>query len=571
MKKIFVLALIAALIASGLFFFFKGEKKSLTTPTAFIPEDVLVCITQKDLGRMLDDFKKSRLGKTFGQIDFVKMAEDMGVPQESITSLKKGQDDTNDFLNGPIFKEIFNNEFTIALLPVQAPNLENLTGRIEEHLLLIAKPGHGTQLIDLLTSGLVKVANQTSVSYGSHTIKLSQLEKGRTLAAISVQDLVLIAFDERIIRESLDCYDKKKRSLQDNEGFLKLRETFKDPVSFSYFGMESLQKQMGMLLEKTDLKQKDLLKDVWRKWSGLQAAGYGVWREAGRIRDKGVFVVDNEKLDPALRNFYATPSEKNASLAIVPQNVLAYYWTNTMDFPAYWKMYLQRSDFSQQKIDAIREGAKRQLGTDIETILGLLDKQCGLMVQDGEGKRFFPVPDFSMFVRLKDSNRLSTLAQKFLKNNALQVQTQDYKGVQITSMAAFPQGGLMPVYMIHDQYLVAASSMAMIKQIIDTMKEGHGLVENPRFQKVSSGLLDENNSVGYLRIGEMMHAVKGLVGWGRAIVAIQGQGNARKTAIVIDRLVNPLLDGLSMYSDFGLRSRIAPDQILVESTTVIEN
>ena len=166
---------------------------------------------------------------------------------------------------------------------------------------------------------------------------------------------------------------------------------------------------------------------------------------------------------------------------------------------------------------------------------------------------------------------MSTLAQKFLKNNALQVQTQDYKGVQITSMAAFPQGGLMPVYMIHDQYLVAASSMAMIKQIIDTMKEGHGLVENPRFQKVSSGLLDENNSVGYLRIGEMMHAVKGLVGWGRAIVAIQGQGNARKTAIVIDRLVNPLLDGLSMYSDFGLRSRIAPDQILVESTTVIEN
>ena len=571
MKKIVILFLVVALMATGLFFLLKAEKKTVATPAAFISEDVLVCFTQKDLGRMLDDFKKSRLGKTFSQIDFVKMAEDMGLPQENISFLKKGQDETNDFVNGPIFKELFNNEFTVALFPIDTSSLENPAGRIEEHLLMIAKPEHGTQLINLLTSGFMKVVNQTSVLYGKYTIKLFQLEKGRTLAAIAVQDLVLIAFDERIIRDSLDRYDKKKRSLNDNEGFLKLRPLFKDPVSFSYFGMESLQKQMEILLEKTDLKQKDLLKDAWRKWSGLQAAGYGVWREADGSRDKGVFIVDNAKLDPALRNFYATPSEKNASLAIVPQNVLAYYWTNTMDFPAYWKMYRQGSGFSQKKIDAIREDAKRQFGMDIETILGLLDRQCGLMVQDGEGKRFLPVPDFSMFVKLKDSNRVSELVRNFLKNNGIPVQTQDYKGVGISSMAAFSQGGLMPVYVIHDQYLIVASSMGMIKQIIDTMKEGHGLADNPRFQKVSTGLLDVNNSVGYLRVGDMMRATKGMVGWGRAVIAIQDQGSAKNSEIVIDRLVNPLLDGLSMYSDVGLRSRIDPNQILIESTTVIEH
>jgi hypothetical protein len=571
MKKIVVLSLVVALMATGLFFFFTRERKNAATPATFISEDVLVCFTQKDLGRMLDDFKKSRLGKTFAQIDFVKVAEDMGLPQENILFLKKGLDETNDFLKSPIFKEIFNNEFTVALFPMDMSSFEKPVGNIQEHLLLIAKPEHGTQLINLLTSGIVKVVNQTSVPYGNYTIKLFRLEKGETLAAIAVQDLVLIAFDERIIQDSLDRYDKKKRSLNDNEGFQKLRPMFKDSASFSYFGTESLQKQMEMLLEKTDLKQKNLLKEAWRKWSGLQAAGYGVWREADKIRDKGVFVVDNAKLDPALRDFYATPSEKNTSLAIVPQHVLAYYWTNTMDFPTYWKMYLQGSGFSQQKIDAIRKGSKRHFGMDIETILGLLDKQCGLMVQDGEGKRSLPVPDFSMFVRLKDSYQLSGLARNFLKNNGLQVQTQDYKGVQISSMAAFSQGGLMPVYLIHNQYLVVASSVVMIKQIIDTMKEGHGLADNPRFQKVSAGLLDENNSVGYLRVGEMMHAVKGIVGWGRAIIAIQDRGGAKKAEIVIDRLVNPLLDGLSMYSDFGLRSRINPNQIFVESTTVVEH
>ena len=47
-----------------------------------------------------------------------------------------------------------------------------------------------------------------------HTIKRFQLEKERTLIAVAVQDLVLMALDERIIHESLDRYDRKKKSLE---------------------------------------------------------------------------------------------------------------------------------------------------------------------------------------------------------------------------------------------------------------------------------------------------------------------------------------------------------------------
>ena len=570
MKKIFILFVVVVLISTCIFFFLKRGSKNRVDPSAFIAEDALVSFTQKDLGHVLEDLKNSRLGQTFAQMDLVKMAEDMGIPEENISRIKTGQDEANKFFQGPLFKEIFKNEFTVALFPVDSSSLHNPAGSIEEHLLLISRPEHGVQLINLLTSGFLKILNQTSVPYGTHTIRVFQLEKGRALSAVTVQDLVLIAFDERIIRDSLDCFDKKKRSLGDNEDFQKLRAMFIDPLSFSYISLKSLHRQMEVLIEKTDLQRKDLLKDAWGKWSGLQAAGHGVWRENGRILEKGVFVVDKTKLDPSLKNFYATPPEKNSSLAIVPRNVLAYYWTNTMDFSTYWNMYLQRSSFSRQKIEAIREGTKRQFGMDMETILGLLDKQCGLMIQDGVGKRFFPVPDVSLFVRLKDSRPLEELSRNFMKNNPLQMQIKEYKGVDVTSLSAFAQGGLMPVYAIHDQYLIVASSMSMMEQILDTMKEGHGLAENPRFRKVSAGLLDENNSVGYIRIGDLLHTIKGLVGWGRAIIAIQDRRNAKNAEIVIDRLVNPLLDALSMYSDFGLRSRIDPNQVLIESTTLVE-
>jgi hypothetical protein len=569
MKKLLALSLVVAVIAACFFFFFNGERKGRVTPAVFLPEDVLVCLTQKDLGRLLDDFKESRLGKTFTLIDLVRMAEDMGLPEEDRLMFKKVQEEGNAFLKGPIFKEIFSNEFSVALLPLDMQNLETPV-RMEEHLLLIAKPEHGTQLVNLLTSGFIKVQNQTNVPYGKHTIKRFQLEKEKTLATVAVQDLVLMALDERIIHDCLDRYDRKKRALGDNDTFQKLRASFEKPVFFSYFGMESLKKQMEMLLEKMDIKQKDILRDELKKWSGLRVAGYGVWRETDRIRDKGVFLVEHEKLDPILKNLYGTPPEKNSTLAIVPQRVLAYYWTNTLDLLTYWKMYQDGSVQKQEKIDGIRKAAKKQSELDIETILGLLDKQCGLMIKDTDAKRFVPIPDFSIFMRLKDSNRFSELARNVLKNNGLQVQVQNYKDININSMAGFSQGGLLPVYAIHDQYLFVASSMAMIKEIIDTIKDGHGLADNPDFQKVNSGLLEENNSVGYVRVGDLMRAVKGMVNWGRTMVAIQDQESTKKMEILIDRLVNPLLDSLSMYSVFGMRSRIAPNQIIIESATIIE-
>jgi hypothetical protein len=569
MKKLFTLSLVVAVIAIGFFFFFGREKKGQVTPAVFLSEDVLFCLTQKDLGRMLGDFKESRLGKVLTQMDPVQIAEEIGLPEENKRKLKKAQADASSFLNSPIFKEIFSNEFSVALLPLDISNLEIPLG-IENHLLVVAKPEHGAQLINLLTSGFGKVLNQTSASYGKHSIKRFQLEKEKTLTTVAVQDLVLMSLNEQIIHESLDRYDGKKRSLDDSDSFRKLRASFEEPVFFSYFGMESLKKQMEILIGKVDLKQKDVLRDELKKWNGLRVAGYGVWREADRAKDKGIFIVDNEKLDPTLKNLYGTPPEKNATLAYVPQRVLAYYWTNTLDLQAYWKMYLKGSGRNEEEIDGMRKTAIKQSGMDIATILDLFDKQCGLMIKEGDAKRLLPIPDFSIFLRLKDSRRFGELVRNILKNNALQVHAQNYKGIEIMSLSGSSQGGLLPVYALHDQYIFVASSQAMIKEIIDTIKDGHGLADNPDFQKVNSNLLEENNSVGYFRIGDLMHSVKAMVFWGRNMIAVQDQESAKRIEVLLDRLVNPLLDGFSMYSVLGIRSRISPNQILVESATVIE-
>jgi hypothetical protein len=86
---------------------------------------------------------------------------------------------------------------------------------------------------------------------------------------------------------------------------------------------------------------------------------------------------------------------------------------------------------------------------------------------------------------------------------------------------------------------------------------------------MNMGLMDKNNAVVYIRIGDLLETVKELANWGRALLAFRDQEDSRKIGVVMDQILNPLFDGLSTCSDFGLRSRFSHDMITIESTTLI--
>jgi hypothetical protein len=566
MKKILAVSLILIAIAVLLYLVFLRASKTQITSADFLPHDVIACIDQKELENTLQDIKDSRFGKTLAKIDFIQMAEDMKLSEENISIFKKIEKDGREFFNSPVYKEIFSKEFSISLLPFNMEHFDSPAKMVEESLVVIARPEHGVKLTNILTSGFLPTLNQTNVRYGDFSIKNIQLDNNRNLSIVTVKDVVLIATNEKIIIECLDRYQKKKKSLQENESYKKLKELFKNPLFFSYLNLESLQKQLQLM---ENSQKNDNLRDALSKWNGFQSAGYGVWRKDDQIMDKGIFLVQNEKLDPLIKNLYATAPQKNNTLQMVPKNVLAYYWTNTLDFMTYWKIYQNEIERRQDKTGGKQQASKSKAAFELETLLETFDKQCGMMIQNKHGQRFIPLPDFSFYVQLKDSKRFKELAHNLLNKNGIQVQLHTYRDVEITALAGYSQGGLLPVYAIHDNYVVLASSMPMIEEILATMKDGGGLTEHRDFQKINTALLEENNTIGYVRVGDLMQVIKGLVGWGRSLIAVQDQDSMKKAGILIDQLINPILDGLTMYSVLGVRSKIAPNQIAVESTTVI--
>jgi hypothetical protein len=59
--------------------------------------------------------------------------------------------------------------------------------------------------------------------------------------------------------------------------------------------------------------------------------------------------------------------------------------------------------------------------------------------------------------------------------------------------------------------------------------------------------------------------VKEVFSWIGTMIAIQDREAAQRSKILIDKLINPLLDGLAMYSTIGMRSYTEQDSIIIES------
>jgi hypothetical protein len=81
----------------------------------------------------------------------------------------------------------------------------------------------------------------------------------------------------------------------------------------------------------------------------------------------------------------------------------------------------------------------------------------------------------------------------------------------------------------------------------------------------------DTNSVSFIRMAGVVDGIRELVGWGGVILAIQGREAAAKSTALIDGVISPLLDGMTMFSTIATRSRLDEDRIVIESTFQLES
>lgn len=569
MKKV-VLAVVLALCVGVVLIWWQGKEDERVTAADCLPSDILFYAEQHDLTDMYHDFTKSRLGRTFSRIDYPRIAGEIGEAGNVLMEAETFWLKVNAALTAPGFDELFGEECSIALFPANSFAADNPARAIEERLLLIARPRYGVGVVQLIAPLLSKDVKQSTIQYGSHTITRYHIDQNNTVSTAFVGGLLLAGLEERLVRKSLDHYDSKENTLRSNVDFQKLRAGFKGAQLFSYLSIPALLSQgqvLGQALPEAERVEFQALLDQWQGWGG---AAYGGWHEKDLVRDKLEILFNKEQLDERVARLCDVRPGVNDTLGLVPRDSLLYYWTNTLNLPLLWDLYSTGAVQQQsQALDILSLELRESAGVELEDVLGMIGNEFAVIMKD-VGREGIPLPKVSIVVKLNDSEKFLEVFKVLLENADIPVSHKKYNGEEISYWGVAPQGALQPAYASLNDYFIVSNSLDLVQQLVDLhMDSAESLSKSPVMKVFGNGLLKNNNSAAYVHIAKLADSLKDIATWAGSMAVLQGPEVAQNADVLVNQLLLPFLDGVAMYTQFGSRSIIGDESIVLESTTTI--
>ncbi len=587
MKKTGAILGITCILAVALYFLVTVQTAKITAAD-FLPDDVLVSMEQRDLGELYDDFKDSRFGSVLAGIDYVKIATSLELDPAEIDTIKDIRHQLVEFMGSPVFNEFLGREFTLALVPFPAAALEVPEQMTANSLLLISKPRHNTDILELLSSLFTKQLEQTSIQHGQYQLKQFLIEDGMTVTVATIEGYVIAAFNEQLIKESLDRFDSKQNSLAYNQEYMRLRAEFVEAKLFTYISTPALYRQANRWTEDLDQDQKENIQKTIDQWKGWEGLAFGAWKEKNAVRDKAVVLFSKEQLDPLVARMCAVSPVDNKTLAMIPADILGYYWTNTFDMQIFWEIFIREMQGNTQPIAALEQNVKLSTGRELSQLLAMFGSEAAILLKDIATDGFIPLPNGALFVKIEKKDEFEKMVAPLLLQANIPTETEEYKGIKLVSWGVSLHPSLQPVYALHQGYLIMASTMNLIKEIIDSpgdYQEQPGatgaragglsgaLINDSSFQQINEGLhqgLSEvNNSVTFVRFSSLLQMLKELASWGGVMLSMQDRESALKSTVLLEELLLPLLDVLAMYDVMGGRTTIQDDAIILESNMIL--
>ena len=571
MRVVNILLFIVILLV-GLFSLNQDAIKEVQ-PAMFLPADTLIYIEQKNGAESLAGFHNSRLGRIVSSINFTKVLGDAGVESDDIKLVEKVINAAAVLRNDDLFQAILGKRLTLALIGSRdwSPNAASITDYLKSHMLLISRQEERLATIERLLTRYVDVKNITSVPYGRYAIKRIPISSDSSIAATIVDGRLLMSFEERVLRESLDLYDKKKNTLKANPAFVNISREMEGAGQFLYCSVKGLQKVASFLSTTvTDEKELFALHEV-SLLKGVNRFSYGRTHLNKILKNRIIIGLEPETMDKQIRKMVATTPSINDSLPYAAKDVLLYYWSNSLELQAIWEMFRERVGADSDEVKRLQYDIHGLFSYDVNELIEMIGSDVGVIVRENSDELFVPIPDLALLVKLDDTARGADAIKNAVKHLDIELKKGRYKNIEYFSWGLDPKESLQPVYTIHRKYLIIANTLNMLKAIIDTPLNNTRLVAAKGFRELDPGFQTLNNSVCYIDQARSLHRLQEFVGWAGTMLAIQDRDAAEKSKTLIDNLIDPLFWGLGMYEKSAIRTYVRDERIYIESHTKLSN
>jgi len=340
---------------------------------------------------------------------------------------------------------------------------------------------------------------------------------------VRLNDLIVIGIGEKAARLSVDIFKGHEPSLSKDPQFAKIRNHFLKPSSvvgyLNFVKFMSEFKHQGDKLvslgEKTSGNTN--LQDQWEKalarMAGLKAFAFSS-QLTPNIRIDSRLMFDSNDLDAEYSYIYTCSPSENKTINFTPQKVLGYHWNNCLKLDHYWeqiKKELAKTEDTTSKINDFEAG----LGLSVEgDILPAIGDEIGGYIQDIQIGGLFPIPKFLFFVEVANRSKAEGLLKKLEEQPYIMLQDEDYNGTSIKYIALPVGQDVQPGYAFLGNYLLISTSRNLIKESIDVSGNAAlSLKSDPDFKEIDFGLSGKNRSVQFLKVGQVIEKVKGIIGW----------------------------------------------------------
>lgn len=566
MKKFFFIIAAVSCLTGGLLFsrsfFFQQD----LSPEVFLPEDTIVYIHQKKLASWLSGFMETPMGKALRSVNFVEVALDMGLSLDHVESIRTIQDFFYSSGFAHVLQSFVKDDVTLALF-----NEETERGYkkfLLKNLMVIAKVERDWFFNEAARNMVGKKQGYSTALYGGYRVHRISLDKDIRLSVAQVENSMLVALDERTLRQALDRYDRGMANLSENFFFSELNTTSNNADFFGYFSINTLRKRLLGFVGK-DSEFGAHVSQFLAKWQGVAAGGFCSRRNTTMIRNVATLHFNGNNLNSDVEGLLKTPPGTDAFRDVSPEDTLLYYWTNTFDPSSLWDIYKKELQIPKAQARDFENIIAETAGFSFEDLLGLAGDNVHFILRRPSPVDPVPVPNFTMIIALKDREKAKTAMQQFFFQRDIPHKNDRYQGIPFTYWGEGMQKGLQPVYAFHDDALFLSSSIKMQLDVIDTMTGGMGMTSRYQFRQVGEEMRTPSNSFIYVQVHEALEIIKRFVVMAEAMFALQNRQAAHVSEKLVKGLVMPLLDGMKMYSHIAARSIIENGKLTIDSKITI--
>lgn len=572
MKKLLGVLIVAAVIAIAVIVGLKLIAPKEVVMAEILPQDVSFYYSIQNLETIWKNIKTSNFWREFSNL---KLLQDIQIASGLQDLKNQFKENVGVELTEENFLKLTGREFVVAIIPAE----QNAPPKI----LLLSRGKNKQTLTDIVNPIIdkVKQGDPTKIEEIQHEgktishIKSASADQPDIYIAL-LDNILIVGIGDTIanIKTTIDISaGANKKSLAESENYKKI------------IGLVGEKKELAGLFYMDFTKMKKYLQGLTlpgpegtptQVTTGMETLNYvGGWTEIKDGLITKLYVYPNtEALTPEMKKMWEAEPQIPATLRFVPENVLLYIASSTLDLATIWNMWqtnlkAQAPEQAQPILDNITN-FETEWAIDIENdILPLVGNEVAFVFSDINTEGFMPIPKLGLAVKVTDKGKADALIADLIRKNnekaaaeaakiaeaatpetpavegaeteetgaeeaepaapppAIRFQInlveEQYEGEPIKALQLPLVGtGIAPGYTYIDDYLVIGATTKTLQEMIDVKKgKIKPLGQDPIYQKLASILPEKNNQASFINMERLMDIAIGICNW---VVSFQQLG-----------------------------------------------